>query len=114
MKINDEEYCLEAAVVQDLVEEVLLGRDVPLCKHMVKCLPQEEQMGLPQQLARDNRIQLEGRPKKDGRSLTVVIRSQKKRAQSQERTQDAIKSREETQENAVESQEETQKESVKS
>ena len=46
VRIDDEEYCLEAAVVQDLVEEVLLGRDVPLCKHMVKCLPQEEQMDL--------------------------------------------------------------------
>ena len=48
VKIDNEEYCLEAAVVQDLVEEVLLGRYVPLCKHMVKHLPQNEQMELLQ------------------------------------------------------------------
>ena len=40
----DEEYCVKVAVVQDLAEEVLLGRDVPLQKHMVKHLPQEGQM----------------------------------------------------------------------
>ena len=46
VKVDDKEYCLEAAVVQDLVEEVLLGRDVPLCKHQVKCLPWEEAVGV--------------------------------------------------------------------
>ena len=45
-------------VVQDLVEEVLLGRDVPLCKHMVKHLSQEEQMQLLQQLAEHHKIHL--------------------------------------------------------
>ena len=84
MIIDNEEYCVEAEVVQDLVEEVLLGRDVPLCKHMVKRLPREEQMGLLRQLARDNRIQLEGRPKENSTALVVVKRAQKKRAQSQE------------------------------
>ena len=35
VKIDGSEYSLMVAVVQDLVEEVLLGRDVPLCKHML-------------------------------------------------------------------------------
>ena len=38
MKIDEEEYCVKVGIVQDLTEEVLLGRDVPLHKHMVKCL----------------------------------------------------------------------------
>ena len=115
VKIDDEEYCLEAAVVQDLVEEVLLGRDVPLCKHLVKRLPQEEQMELLQQLAKDNKIQLEDRRKEDDRALAVVTRAQKRArthedaVESQEGTQeDVVKSQEKTQEHAVESHEETQ------
>ena len=41
---------MKAAIVQDLVEEVLLGRDVPPHKHMVKPLPRGEQMDLLRQL----------------------------------------------------------------
>ena len=107
VKVDDKEYCLEAAVVQDLVEEVLLGRDVPLCKHLVKRLPREEQMELLQQLARDNRVrleevQLEERPKEDDKALAVVTRAQK-RARNQT---DTAESQEETQENVIETQEE--------
>ena len=83
VKIDGEEYYLEAAVVQDLVEEALLGRDVPFCKHMVKCLLQEEQMELLQQLAKHHQIQLEERPKESGEALAVVTRAQKKRVESQ-------------------------------
>ena len=80
VKVDDKEYCLEAAIVQDLVEEVLLGRDVPLCKHLVKRLPREEQVELLQQLARENRVgleevQLEERPKEDDKALAVVTRA---------------------------------------
>ena len=39
VKIDEEEYCVKPAIVQDLAEEVLLGRDVPLHKHLVKRLP---------------------------------------------------------------------------
>ena len=38
VKIDEEEYCVKATIVQDLAEEVLLGRDVPLHKHLVKRL----------------------------------------------------------------------------
>ena len=58
VKIDNEEYCVKAATF----DEVLLGRDVPLHKHMVKRLSKEDQMELLQQLAKDNRIQLEERP----------------------------------------------------
>ena len=42
---------MKPAIVQDLTEEVLLGRDVPLHNHMVKHLPRGEQMELLHQLA---------------------------------------------------------------
>ena len=61
--IDEEEYCMKATIVQDLAEEVPLGRVVPLHKHMVKCLSKGKQMELLHQLARDNKVPLEGRPK---------------------------------------------------
>ena len=51
VKIEEEEYCVKPAIVQDLAEEVLLGRDLPLHKHIVKCLPRGEHMELLHQLA---------------------------------------------------------------
>ena len=69
VKIDHEECRLEAVVIPNLVEEVLLGRDVPLCKHLVKRLPRKEQMELLRQLAGDkNKIQLEETP----RTMTVL------------------------------------------
>ena len=65
VKIDEEEYHLEAVVVPNLVEEVPLGKDIPLCKHLVRRLPWEEQMELLQQLARNNDVQLEERPMED-------------------------------------------------
>ena len=67
VKIDEEEYCLRVVVVPNLVKEVLLGRDIPLCKHLVRCLPREEQIELLQQLARDNEVQVEERPMEDDR-----------------------------------------------
>ena len=67
------------------MEEVLLGRDVPLCKHMVKLLPQDQQMGLLQELAEHHKIYLEERPKESSEALAVVIHPEEE-AQSQEET----------------------------
>ena len=44
VKIGDEEYLLEAVVIPNPMEEVLLRRDIPLCKHQVRRLPWEEQI----------------------------------------------------------------------
>ena len=44
--IDEKECCMKAAIVQDLAEEVPLGRDIPLHKHMVKRLPKGKQMDL--------------------------------------------------------------------
>ena len=54
VKIDEKEYCVKAAILQDFSEEILLVRDVPLHEHMVKYLPRGEQMELLCQLARDN------------------------------------------------------------
>ena len=90
VKIDNKEYCVKAAIVQDLAEEVLLGRDVPLHKHMVKRLFKEDQMELLQQLAKDNGIQLEGRSDNSDqeRVLAVLTRSQKKKLHQQQSIQD--------------------------
>ena len=53
---------MKAAIVQDIAEEVLLGRDVPLHKHMMKRLPKGEQLALLRQLGRDDKVQLKERP----------------------------------------------------
>ena len=76
---------MKAAIVQDLAEEVLLGRDVLLHKHMAKRLSKEDQMELLQQLAKDNGIQLEERPdiSDQERVLAVLTRAQKKLQQQQ-------------------------------
>ena len=71
VKIDGKECYVKAAVVQNLPEEVLLGRYVPLHKHMVKRLSKGEQMDLLHQLARDNGVQLEERPE-DQKALAVV------------------------------------------
>ena len=62
MKNDEEEYCVKAAIVQDLAEDVLLGRDVPLHKLTVKHLPRGEQMELLRQLTRDNKVHLKEKP----------------------------------------------------
>ena len=81
---------MKAAIVQDLAEEVLLGRDVPLHKHMVKRLSKEDQLELLQQLAKDNGIQLEERPdiSDQERVLAVLTRAQKKKLHQQQSIQD--------------------------
>ena len=78
MKIDEEEYCVKAATVQDLAEEVLLRRDVPLHKHLVKCLPKWELMELLLQLARDNKVQVEERLEDNERALAVVTSAQER------------------------------------
>ena len=114
VKVDEQEYRLEAAVVQDLAEEVLLGRDVPLYKHMVKRLSQEEKVELLQQLAKETGVTLgvvqsEERPEKE-KALAIMTRAQS-RARNQN---DAVESQEETLEDAVESQEGTLEDAVES
>ena len=59
-------------------------------------LTQEEKMELLQQLAEHQGIHLEERPEESSDEIALVTRAQKKRAQSQQETQeDAIKSKEE-------------------
>ena len=74
---------MKAAIVQDLAEEVLLGRDVPLHKHMVKRLPKGEQMELLRQLTRDNKVQLKEKPEDDEKAQAVVTRVQERRMAQQ-------------------------------
>ena len=62
---------MKAAIVQDLGEEALLGRDVPLHKHMVKRLPRGLQMELLHQLARDNKVKLKEKPEDKDWSLGI-------------------------------------------
>ena len=83
VKIEEEEYCVKATIVQDLAEVVLLGRDVPLHKYMVKCLPRGKQMELLHQLGRDNNVQLEERPEDDERALAVVSHAPERRMAQQ-------------------------------
>ena len=80
--------CKLPCIVQDL--EVLLGRDMPLHKLMVKRLSKEDQMEVLQQLAKDNGIQLEGRPDniEQERVLAVLTRAQKKKLHQQQSIQD--------------------------
>ena len=74
--MDGEEYQVKAAVVRDLSEEVLLGRDVPLHRHMVKCLSKTEHLDLLRQLAKDNGIRLQD--SMEG-AMSVVTYAQKKR-----------------------------------
>ena len=78
VKFDGEEYDVKAAVVQDLAEEVLLGRDVPLHKHIVKRLPKREQMELLQQLANTNHIRIEEVAVEET-ALQVMTQAQKKK-----------------------------------
>ena len=82
VKIDGEEYCLKDAIVQNLASEVLLGRDVPLQKHIVKRLPKWEQMDLLHHLARENEVQLEERPE-DKKALAVVTHAEERRMAQQ-------------------------------
>ncbi len=75
---DGEEYNVKAAVVQGLPEDVLLGRDVPLHKHIVKRLPKKDQVELLKQLARDHQVTLEDCTEEET-VLAVTTRAQKKR-----------------------------------
>ena len=84
---DNEEYCVEAAVVENLAEDVLLGQDVPLHKHMVKRLSKEEQLELLRQLKKDNEDQAE--ESVEGEILMAKTRAMRKKEQrttSSERT----------------------------
>ena len=84
---DNEEYCVEAAVVENLAEDVLLGQDVPLHKHMVKRLSKEEQVELLHQLKKDNEDQAE--ESVEGEILMAKTRAMRKKEQrttSSERT----------------------------
>jgi hypothetical protein len=63
--------------VKDIAGEVLLGRDIPLHRHMVGHLLKEEQLNLLHQLAEDRGICLEN--SKDG-AMAAVTQAQKKKA----------------------------------
>ena len=86
---DGEEYNVKAAVVQGLPEDVLLGRHVPLHKHMVKRLPRE-QMELLRQLARDHEVPIKEAVSDEkiteGEAvLAVTTRSQQKRIDQQQK-----------------------------
>ena len=105
VKIDDEEYCVKAAIVQNLAEEVLLGRNVPLHKRMVWQLPRSEQMDLLRRLAKDNEVQLATESENMESVLAVMTWAQKRRTQQQEIPMDSmIINPEQTQENTISSQ----------
>ena len=96
---------MKASIVQNLAEEVLLGRDVLLHKHMVRWLPRSEQMDLLRQLAKDNEVQLATESENIESALAGMTRVQKRRAQQQEIPMDSkITNPEQTQENTIASQ----------
>ena len=80
MRFDEDEYYIRAAVVQDLAEEVLLGRDVLLHKHIVCQLPETDQMALLQQLARAHGVEIS----KDYVALAVTTRAQSRTKKNQE------------------------------
>ena len=61
-----------------MAEEVLLGRDVPLHKHIVKQLPKREWMELLQQLVNTNHICIE-KVAMEKTALQAMTRAQKKK-----------------------------------
>jgi DNA-binding phage protein len=77
VKFDGEEYVVNAAAVQGLAEDVLLGRDVPLHKHMAHRLPRREQMELLQKLAEINKMELKKTLGGEG-VKAILTRSQKK------------------------------------
>ena len=79
IRFDNEEYCVEAAVVENLAEDVLLGQDVPLHKHMVKRLSKEEQLELLHQLKKDNEDQAE--ESVEGEILMAKTRAMRKKEQ---------------------------------
>ena len=79
IRFDNEEYCVEAAVVENLAEDVLLGQDVPLHKHMVKRLSKEEQLELLHQLKKDNEDQAE--ESVEGEILMAKRRAMRKKEQ---------------------------------
>ena len=80
VQFDEDEYYIRAAVVQDLAEEVLLGRDVPLHKHIVCRLPETDQMALLQQLARAHGMEIS----KNDVALAVTTRAQSRTKKNQE------------------------------
>lgn len=81
---------IKAAIVEGLPEDVLLGMDVPLHKHLVKRLPDREQMELLHQLAKDHQVEISGisgyADKIEG-GLAVVTPAQKTNQKSMRRYQ---------------------------
>ena len=84
---DGEEYQVRAAVVQGLAEDVLLGRDVPLHRHIARRLPKEEQVELLKQLAKEHKISIGENAEGDGTVLAVVTRAQKGRVTVPEQQQ---------------------------
>ena len=84
---DGEEYQVRAAVVQGLAEDVLLGRDVPLHRHIARRLPKEEQVELLKQLAKEHKISIGENAEGDGTVLAVVTRAQKRRVTVPEQQQ---------------------------
>ncbi|XP_019858603.1 PREDICTED: uncharacterized protein LOC109586823 [Amphimedon queenslandica] len=79
---DGEDYQVKAAVVQGLAEDVLLGRDVPLHKHMAKRLPKSEQIELLKQLAKEHQIDIgEIKESEDESALAVMTRAQRRQIQ---------------------------------
>uniref|UniRef100_A0A1X7SHV8 CCHC-type domain-containing protein n=1 Tax=Amphimedon queenslandica TaxID=400682 RepID=A0A1X7SHV8_AMPQE len=79
---DGEDYQVKAAVVQGLAEDVLLGRDVPLHKHMAKRLPKSEQIELLKQLAKKHQIDIgEIKESEDELALAVMTRAQRRQIQ---------------------------------
>ena len=68
IELDGEFYKQEVAVADDLPEEVLLGADMPLMKHITRCLRKSEQQELLQVLLTQQQQEIN--------SLVVVTRSQ--------------------------------------
>ena len=85
MKFDGEEYDVKAAVVQDLAEEMLLGRDVPLHRHIAKRLPKKRTGGIVVTTSKSNNICIP-----EDTALAVMTRARKKKLdqRSNNRTQD--------------------------
>ena len=79
---DGEQYRVKAAVV-GLPEDVLLGRDVPLHKHMVRRLPKEEQMELLHQVANEHEVRIQEKTE-DESTLAVMTRAQKQKRDQQQ------------------------------
>ena len=99
VKLDNEEYQVNAAIVHDLAEEVLLGRDVPLHKHIVRCLPKEEQMDLLCQIVRENKEVLRSE-ENTGTALSVMTRAQKRSSSQKSSSQESSSQKSSSQESS--------------